>query len=351
MYMLKKIYDKLTKCIKLSIIWLVNILFSKSHFKVSIFKRIYYAIFGGFIADQIVIYNLNKKNKKEYLSEFEWYKSRYINEPYNFVLNNKLVCTDLFKEHLNVPKVYCFKKDKNIFSSENINTYEEIIKLLLKKEELIIKPISKGKGTDVYKIESQKGVLKINNKETTEEEIIELLKSKNNWFISEYIKQAEYLNKIFEYSTNTIRLITIRNPKTKKCEVLFAVQRIGNKESIPVDNGSKGGLVAKIDLTTGKLSAAKSIQNTKEYNKHPDSNNPIKGVEIPNWKEIKETYIKTMDNYPYLYFIAWDILVTEKGPVLIEANTSSGVNIIQIWAGQRNRELGQFYKSHKIIKR
>ena len=108
MYMLKKIYDKLTKCIKLSIIWLVNILFSKSHFKVSIFKRIYYAIFGGFIADQIVIYNLNKKNKKEYLSEFEWYKSRYINEPYNFVLNNKLVCTDLFKEHLNVPKVYSF---------------------------------------------------------------------------------------------------------------------------------------------------------------------------------------------------------------------------------------------------
>lgn len=351
MTILKNIYNKITKFIKLSIIWIVNILFSKSHFKVSILKRVYYAIFGGFMADQIVLYNLNSKNKKEYLSEFDWYKSRYINEPYNFILNNKLVCSDLFKNDLNVPKVYCFKKNKKIYSSENINTYEDIIKLFKNKQPFIVKPVSKGKGIDVFKIEFKDKLFIVNNKKMSDVEVIKLLKDKDNWFVSDCIKQAKYLDNIYEYTTNTIRLITVRNQKTNKCEALFAVQRVGRESSIPVDNGSKGGFVSKIDLKTGELSEARTIQTNEVFDKHPDSNKQIKGVKIPNWEKIKNTYIEIMEKYPYLHFIAWDILVTDKGPFLVEANTSSGVNIIQIWGGQRNKELGKFYKYHGIIKK
>ncbi|MBQ9071789.1 MAG: hypothetical protein IJY25_01340 [Bacilli bacterium] len=347
---LKNIYDGFTKFIKLSVIWIVNILFAKSHFKVNIFKRIYYAIFGGFMADQIVIYNLNHKNKKNYLSEFDWYKSRYINGNYSFLLNNKVVCSDLFKNDLDIPKVYCFKKGKKIYSSGNIKTYKDIIKLLKNKQSFIMKPISKGKGSDIYKIEYNTKEIKINNMVISESEIINLLKRKDNWFISDYIKQAKYLDDIYEYTTNTIRLITVRNAETKKCEVLYAVQRIGRKSSIPVDNGSKGGFVSKIDLETGELSEARTIQTNEKYDIHPDSNKIIKGVKIPNWKKIKETYTKVMEKYPYFNFVAWDILVTDSGTSLIEANTSSGVNIIQIWGGQRNKKLGKFYKEHGIIK-
>jgi len=351
MYVLKKIYDKTTKFMKLSVIWVVRILFTKSHFKVSIFKRVYYAIFGGFMADQIAIYNLNRKNKKDYLSEFDWYKSRYINGEYSFLLNNKVVCSDLFKNDLTIPNVYCFKKNKKLYSNQNIYTYENIIELVKKKKTLIIKPISKGKGVDIFKIEFKAKNIVLNNENITENKLIEILKSKDNWFVSDFIKQAKYLDDIFEYSTNTIRLITVRNPNTNKCEALYAVQRIGIKESIPVDNGSKGGLVANINLQTGELSEARSIQNINKWDVHPDSNKPIKGVKIPNWKKIRDTYVRTMEKYPYFNFIAWDILVTEEGSSLVEANTSSGVNIIQIWGGQRNKELGDFYRSHKIIKK
>jgi len=55
----KKIYDKITKIVKLSVIWVVKILFAKRHFKVNVFKSTYYAIFGGFIPDQVALYNLN----------------------------------------------------------------------------------------------------------------------------------------------------------------------------------------------------------------------------------------------------------------------------------------------------
>lgn len=351
MELLKNSLEKMIKIIKLTIIWFRNILLSKSHFRVSLLKRVYYAIFGGFIADQIVIYDLNRKNRKEYLSEFDWYKSRYINGKYNFLLNNKIVCSDLFKSDLYVPKIYCYKEKNKLFSNNNIKYFEDIIKLLKKEKKLIFKPICKGKGNDIYKIEYTNSKFYLNSDETEQNDIINLFKRKDNWFVSEYINQAKYLNDIFKYTSNTIRLITVRNPNSNKCEVLFAVQRIGVKNSIPVDNGSQGGLVAKIDLKTGQLSEAKSIQNTKVFVNHPDSNARIKGVKIPNWDKIKDKYVKTMNKYPYLQFVAWDILVTDDGDVLIEANTSSGVNIIQIWGAQRNKELGEFYKYYNIIKK
>lgn len=53
---------------------------------------------------------------------------------------------------------------------------------------------------------------------------------------------------------------------------------------------------------------------------------------------------------PFMNFIAWDILLTDEGISIIEANTSSGVNIIQLWGPQRNGELGRFYRAHGCIK-
>lgn len=52
--------------------------------------------------------------------------------------------------------------------------------------------------------------------------------------------------------------------------------------------------------------------------------------------------------FPYMYFIAWDLVLTDRGICVIEANTSSGVNIIQLWGGQRHGELGDFYRYHGV---
>ena len=67
---------------------------------------------------------------------------------------------------------------------------------------------------------------------------------------------------------------------------------------------------------------------------------------------IKEEVLALANKMPYMHFIAWDILITEDGGIcVIEANTSSGVNIIQLWGGQRHGELGEFYRYHKVIKK
>lgn len=348
----KRIYDRITKFIKLSAIWVIKILFAPRHFKVNIFKSTWYAICGGFMPDQVALYNLNMKNRHEYLSEFDWYKSRYINEPYNFILNNKLVCTDMLKQYVKVAEIFVVKQKGKITSLDNkVKSYEDIISEIKKRGYAFIKPNNMGKGSGVLRFTYEQGKFYVDEKEVAEDELLALLKKRNDYHICEGIKQSKYLNKLYDKTTNTIRMVTLRNPDTNEFEIYSAVQRIGTKETIPVDNGSRGGLTAKIDIDTGVLTSAKCIQRTVDYDRHPDSNNLIKGVKIPKWDSIKKEMLELANKFPYLYFVAWDILLTDEGICIIEANTSSGVNILQLWGGERQKGLGKFYKAHKIIKK
>lgn len=343
--------NKIKRIIRLCAVWIIKILFGKKHFKVSFIKRLYFAINGGFMADQVVLYDLNNKKKNDYLSEFDWYKSRYINGSYGRVLDNKVVCSDLLKEYVKVPNVFYIKKDEFIFSYDGKEcSYDRVINSLKKAGKLFIKPISAGKGKGVNRLSYDNDMFYIDEKEISFDDLILFLKNRKSWFICENIKQSSFLDKIYDKTSNTMRIISVRDKNSNKCEVINAVLRIGTKETIPVDNGSRGGLVCKIDIESGKLSSAKSIQKICDFEKHPDSGSVIEGKIIPNWDKIKKEIVSLMEKLPYIYFIAWDVLLTDDGMCIIEANSSSGVNIVQMWGGQRNEKLGEFYRTHNIIR-
>ena len=311
------------------------------------FKGLYYNFHGGFTCNQVALYKLNKKNKSNYLSEFDWYKSRKINYPYSYMLNNKLIFADLIKDYISIPQTL-FACQKGIIKNEKTITLEEAIGLLKNHKCSFYKPTSAGKGNNVHRIDYTNKKFYIDLKEVLVEDVIKLLRNTNDYFVSVGINQAEYLRKMYDKTTNTIRLVTVRDKG--KIKVLCAVQRIGTEESIPVDNGSRGGLIANIDLKSGQLSEARSLHNNNVYEKHPDSNSRIKGVIIPNWNKITSKIVSVAEKLDKITFIAWDILPTDDDIYVIEGNSSSGINIFQVFGGQRNKELGDFYRSQKIIK-
>ena len=102
-------------------------------------------------------------------------------------------------------------------------------------------------------------------------------------------------------------------------------------------------------MKTGGLSEGRSLHDFKQYDFHPDSGKPIKGVKIPYWEGIKKQILEVCKKVPYMDFIAWDLLITDKEVCVIEANTSSGVNILQLWGGQKKGELGEFFRNYGVI--
>lgn len=342
---------KTLKKIKLFVLYWTRIVFVKNNFKVPFFTKIKANICGGFLGDQYILYDFKHNDKKQYLSEFDWYRSRYINEPFDFAFNNKVVCAEILKHFIRVAENYFIKNKGNILDFQNgLRSYEDVYEKLVSEGALVIKPFAMGKGNGVNLLAHREGKDYIDSHEVGKEDIIALLKKRDGYIICEFMKQHEYADRIYDKTVNTIRFITMRDIETHDFKIFFAVQRIGRKETIPVDNGSKGGLVANIDLDTGVLSEARCLKELGSFKIHPDSGNPIEGVVIPNWERIKQQMLDVCKNIPYMDFIAWDLLLTEEGICVIEANTSSGVNIIQLWGGQRERELGHFFKYYGVIK-
>ena len=346
------VMKKIEKNLKLFLLFWGRIVFAKSHFSLPFWQKMRLNFGGGYLVDQSFIYDLKSNNKHQYLSEFDWYKSRTINEPFDTMLNNKLICTEVFKHYIDMPEVLFVKNKKNLSNYQsNCHTIDAVVDLVKKYQAIYIKPINLGKGDGVNLLEFFQNTFYFNRKEAKAEEIIEVLDKMKNWFATPGVEQAQYLDDIYDKTSNTIRMIVVKDPKINQFTVLFAVQRIGVHSSIPVDNGSRGGLVSKINLDTGELSIAKSIQTLGEFSVHPDSQKPIEGVVIPDWQKMVQKIIDVSNKFPYLNFIGWDILPNKQGGFsVIEANTSSGVNIIQIWGPQRYDKLGEFYRYHGVIK-
>ena len=165
------------------------------------------------------------------------------------------------------------------------------------------------------------GIEKINKKDfKNSEELYKYLINKNLLLLEELIIQHEVLNKINKSSVNTIRIITLRiNNKTN---FIKAFLRIGNNNY--VDNTASGGMLTIIDLNTGitMYDACDGKLNTYKY--HPISKEPLKGIKIPYFKEIKDLVVELSEKEENLKYIAWDVAVTDNGPVIVEANPYPG---------------------------
>ena len=101
-----KLYRNCFNRLRLFVLYWRRIVFAPNHMKVGFFTKLRANFCGGFLADQWALYALDGKKKKEYLSEFDWYRSRYINEPFDQMLNNKVVATEVLRQYVRVPKGY-----------------------------------------------------------------------------------------------------------------------------------------------------------------------------------------------------------------------------------------------------
>lgn len=336
---------------KLAYLWVSRILLAPDHFGISVPRRIFFAVAGGYTCDQIGRYDLSMRNKGDYLSEFDWYRSRSINAPFDSMLNNKIACNEVLKHYFEVPPIDFVKNRGRLVSLNDISTSVDAVAVLRALEDVgtyFLKPLAAGKGKGIHRLDLIDGQFKLDGINASDKNMLEVLDAEDGWLLTRGVTQHPVLANLFSETTNTLRMITARN-HSGDAELLFAVLRLGTAQTVPVDNGSRGGLVAHVDLETGQLSHARTLWSKEEFTNHPDSGARIEGAVLPNWTSVSESILELADSLPYLQFVAWDVLLTENGPVVIEANTSSGVNIIQVWGPQRRGKLGQFYKQHGVI--
>jgi hypothetical protein len=293
----------------------------------------------GFFSGKASRYPFSRFEARWYVTDWEllFRLSRVNGHVVKSIFNNKLFCHLALRERGfadKIPKLIGLFSQLGFTSYSKFSTVDEVLEF---HPTLFMKPMEGSGGNGVFCTNDPQSV----------------------HFPQPYIAEVPiqphaYGFVIFPRCLNTIRILAMRDVYTNEFFISHAIHRFGTRKTIPVDNFSKGGLCARIDLESGVLSEAKWYAGKSEndwISIHPDTKAAIKGVVIPHWDEAKQLALTASEAFPDLQIAGWDLAITPRGPILIEGNVGApGLDLIQSHSPVLlDRRVCMFMKQHGVI--
>ncbi len=281
---------------------------------------------------------LNWDQKTRFMSHHQ--ASRFYTEVNSFVDRgalNKLIVHTLFERFgLPTPKLYgVFDKACGRTSSgESLRTLDDLHRFLNQAtfSNFVVKPVSsqRGLGLKIINIHAD-GILEdVGAGNISVEQLYGELSSTrynlNNWTSDIYLfeeraRQHPFFDCFADSCTQCLRIITYIS-MAGEIEVLNTNIKIGTQGNV-YDNTREEGISAGI-TPEGVFTAGVAVRNGRrlEFETHPVTGAPIKGVVVPGFQEAVDLAKRAQSLFPQVRCIGWDIAVTDKGPVIIEGNVT-----------------------------
>ncbi|QIG47009.1 hypothetical protein G5V57_04145 [Nordella sp. HKS 07] len=141
----------------------------------------------------------------------------------------------------------------------------------------------------------------------------------------------ESLRDLSNGALSTVRILTLLD-ETGTYEATHAGLRMAVGANRLVDNSHAGGIIAAVEMKSGRLGPATDIGLRPEVGwrtHHPDTGAAIEGRVLPFWPETVALACRAHATFAPRVLIGWDIAITSEGPVLIEGNGAPGIDLIQ----------------------
>lgn len=151
--------------------------------------------------------------------------------------------------------------------------------------------------------------------------------------VQQRLRQHRDLNRYAPQPTSTVRVFTLL-PESGQGIVVGAFLRLGRAGAM-TDNVSQGGVAVRVHTDTGILGDGIIVSDRplQRMQSHPDSRTQFSGSMLPYWPEVMELCHKAASVFTDVRFIGWDIMVTDGGPCLIEANSNVRLSTLQALQG------------------
>ena len=273
------------------------------------------------------MHDLNRKQRKTVLTrgKNDKYIKKLNNPEYWHLVHNKNEFNQKFNDFLG--------RDWLFLTSDN---YEDFLTFVKDKKVIIAKPQAGTCG---------KGIEKINIQDYGKKDLFNYLLDNKLLVLEEVVQQHFKIEKLHPHSVNTIRIITMLYKN--KPNIVAAYMRIGNGRI--VDNFNSGGMVVPVNVKTGTIEFPALDKAGILYKKHPLTNVSIIGFKIPKWDLTLKLVKTTAKEIPQLGLMGWDIAITNKKPLLIEANQYPGHDIYQLPPHRKNG-IGMLPEFEKVLK-
>lgn len=324
-------------------------------------KRSYKNLRKGFLSISSIYYDFPNNDKSEYLSDWSRLKkASKINDQKRIVLDDKLVFHQINEKNEHVKPIVALTRKNKLYRIKNdiftqIENREEFVNFVKQYGHgLIIKPYSGGGGSRISKVIYTNDNLFFSGSCQSYDDFKSLVISNEaDFLITEIINQTGPLHDIYPYTLNTIRILTMFDENSNEPFIAKAVQRIGTSKSNVVDNFTAGGISANINIQTGEIGRGAHCPMGDKliwYTIHPDTGVKFEGLEIKNWNVIKEYILNLSKQYFYVPYIGWDVVPMQNGFMILEGNSNSDVNLLQIHGGLlKDVRVKEFYEKYVVI--
>lgn len=205
------------------------------------------------------------------------------------------------------------------FKFDRKESFDSFCERIVGWDYLMVKPINASGGTGVCK--------KHCNASTEENRILfDTLREGPDVVIDQCIIQHHLMSDLNDSSVNTVRMVTLNHKG--ECIFLLACLRMGTGAA--VDNLHSGGLAAEVELESGRVCSDAIDYYGSSHAVHPVSGAKINGFQIPHWDILLDTCRKIYNRVEGVELIGWDFAITESGVDVIEGNTGSGYDAMQM---------------------
>lgn len=313
----------------------------------------------GFLSESEVLYGLGSRSGTDYVSDLERFLgTRLINGSRSVLLDDKLLFDRLLEPFPDLKPRFFGLLDGDRVRSPGGRPVDDLdfAALLEREGKLVVKPSSGGGGKGVALLAAaDNGTFRINGRLAERDDLARLGRLSERLMVTEQVAQHPELRTLYPRTVNTLRVLTIQDD-AGRAFIARAILRIGCPQSEPTDNWSRGGLSAAVDLDTGEVGRAASYPAGSSavtwHSRHPDSGARISGITVPNWHGIARRIRELADSLPFLPYVGWDVLPTEEGFKILEGNSYSDVNLLQIHGPLlRDPRILDFLRRHGALRR
>lgn len=270
-------------------------------------------------------YARNTFGREEFITNKRRYKYYHLlNADENFLLfEDKKKTYELFKEYYG----------RDVLPVDTADDKQAFLEFAAKHTTFMYKPVGGAEGRGIQKV--------VVNSAKDAETFFDNIIDKGRFVAEEVIVQDERMAALHKESVNTVRVPAIICKGEVK--IFHPFFRVGIGDAV-VDNNGFGGIAASVDAETGIVYTRGLTKKGHWYVKHPDTNVPIVGFQIPEWDTLVELTKKMTPMVEGTRYIAWDFALTQKGWVVVEANALGGVCPLQ---GQD--KIGRKYELLELI--
>ena len=244
--------------------------------------------------------NRSLKERKEFVADWEhsWFSHKLNRQANDLIFDNKSKTYAVFQPYYQRKTLMCNSEAQR----------EEFAAFAKGLDSFAVKALigSMGKKFRIVQTSS-----------LNEHSFSDLLRAYPGGFLAEeLIVQDPRLAKLHPASVNTCRVPTMRYDD--ETVVFYPMLRVGQHGSI-VDNAGQGGLICSLDPVTGRVIAV-ADERGRQFETHPDTGEALIGFVVPRWEEALAFVKQLAQVVPDNRSMGWDIALTEKGWVLVEAN-------------------------------